>query len=296
MKYIARFLGGLDYIQNGRLFETDSKGRQVAKGSFGKGHFGGEQGFVPNWRKKGFIVDLPQSDIDAAIKELQLIHNEEYLNTADGKNPTDPAWSNIAMKIYAPFTGKIFDTDNKVDNLWLAILRNDPEVHFLDSTPPASMSSIRWTIEAMKENRSYDDNINDPSSARLEFMVLISETSVDDKIEALLTFKDYSKEFLSKQTNKELSKHLFNLFEENTPNKFGKTVLFTLDQIVNRTEINYSIDKIFSNALDAAKISITGETFVFGDVILGNSMSEAKEFLGKPENMEVLKKIEHTIA
>lgn len=296
MKFIARFTGGLDYVKNGMLTETDARGRQVAKGAYGRGHFGGEQGFVPNRTSKTFKVDLPQAQIDAAIQELQLIHNEEYLTTADGSKGTDPAWSNIALRFSMPFTGKIFDTENAIDNLWLAILRNDPDIYFLDSEAPASMNSVRWTIEAMKESQSYIDTGYDPSSEMIDFNVILSEASVDNKIEALSQFKDYSIEFLKKSTNKELTRHLFKLFEENTLSKFNQTVLFTLDRIVNRTEIEYSIEQIFANAMDEGCISLEGQTFVFGETVMGNSIKEAKEFLGKPENREILKQIEDAIA
>lgn len=241
-------------------------------------------------RKKQYLVNLTQSELDKLVQEMHLYDEQgNQITEAPKTNESAKFWRHPQISLLMENMSATLDDDNPRDRFFLKCFEADPQFATLgDEVNPAIAANVRFAIAKAEENIARVDAESDKSMRAVE----------------LLHAMDYSKQVNvlramgidSKNPDPKVVKNT--LFRKITDEKLLKTGhnhesnLDLFIRLASSTTSELNLQALVEQARTARVITKTKDNkYKFGEIVLGKSLSEVREYLAHEDNEDILNEI-----
>lgn len=241
-------------------------------------------------RKKQYLINLTQSELDKLVKEMHLYDEHGNLITeAPKSNESAKFWQHPQVSLLMENMSITLDDDNPRDRFFLRCFEADPQFATLgDEVNPAVAANVRFAIAKAEENVAKVDADADKSMRAVD----------------LLNAMDYGKQVNvlramgvdSRNPDPKVVKNT--LFRKITDEKLLKTghnhennlELFT--RLASSTTSELNLQALVEQARTARVITKSKDNkYKFGEIYLGKTLSEVRDYLSHEDNEDVLNEI-----
>ncbi len=241
-------------------------------------------------RKKQYLVNLTQSELNELVKSMHLYdENGNHITEAPKTNEYAKFWHHPQVMLHMENMSITLDDDNPRDRFFLKCFEADPQFATLgDEINPAVAANVRFAIAKAEENVAKVDAETDKSMRAVE----------------LLHAMDYSKQVNvlramgidSRNPDPKVVKNT--LFRKITDEKLLRTGhnhennLDLFLRLASSTTSELNMQALVEHARTARVITKTKDgKYKFGEVMLGKTLSEVREYLSHEDNEDILNEI-----
>lgn len=250
--------------------------------------------YVPqiHYRKNTMQVALSQKDLDDLVKKMELYDDDNNIITsAPLRNPSAPFWRHPSLRIQLETSGTTLDDDHPMDKFWLACFEADPRFRFAgEDVAPSVASRVQFTIT--KATEKFDEKTEKLDESYEAQKALIKMEDDVEKMTKILRAMGTS----VKTTNHNLIRQaLQRKITEYKDNFVKGTSERNIEMFLRLAKGNSADLEMRAIVNQAQGVGIIGKQangkYVYGDIVLGTSISGVESFLRDDNNTDILNEI-----
>jgi hypothetical protein len=259
---------------------------------------GGKRNYVPsiNYSSQRVRIDLKQSDLNKLVSEIELYDSSgAKITTAPIANSSAPFWTHKEINLLLESASHSLDDERPIDRFWLACMRADPDFYFKDgkgvNTTVHAKIKYEVTPINMKENEGQEK-----AAESMKAVELLDAMSSETKGRILKGLGVY----IGGKTDPTLiHKTLFSKITFEKDDIIRGSNERNIDRFLvlakSSTQALTIIEIIADAKRKGAIYKDKNGNFKYGDIPLGRSEAEVRNFLEDHDNNDILLGITETV-
>lgn len=241
-------------------------------------------------RKRRYLINLTQEELNRLVQDMRVYDdNGKQITEAPLSNEHAPFWHHRDTKLLMESMSVTLDDSVPKDLFFLKCFEADPGFKLLgEDINPAIAANVRFTIAKAEDNVAKIDRDMDRSMRAVE---LLNAMGYDKQVSVLRAMGIDSR-------NPDPGVVKTTLFKKITDDKnlrTGHSAENNLDlflRLANATSEELNLQAIVEQARNSRVINKSSDgKYKFGQITLGKTLSEVRDYLKSEDNVDVLNEI-----
>lgn len=241
-------------------------------------------------RKRRYLVNLTQTELNKLVTDMQIYDERgNQITEAPLTNEYAPFWSHRETRLLMDNMSVTLDDDVPRDRFFLKCFESDPAFKLLgDDVNPAIAANVRFSISKAEENVAKVDALADKSMRAVKLLAAIGYDKQVSILKAMGIDSRNPDPGVVENT-------LFKKITDEKALRTGHSAENNLDlflRLSQATSAELNLQALIEHARTSRVVNKAKDgKYKFGEITLGKTLSEVRDYLSNEDNVDVLNEI-----